>query len=252
MALRSRSLFLYGYQVTVQNNAIDFKNSGGGTVIQATLRLGYYSLTSLLNEIARAMNAADPTQNYFATADRTFSSGLQNRVSIGTTGSFLSLLFLTGPRTSSSVAPLIGFTVADRVGSVSYQGTSTSGVILTPDYVGYNYLGPTNYKKVFGNLNISASGVKEAVVFQVQEFLQVQFKYEPESKISVWEDLMEWMITQKEFDFTPDSSNPSLFYNVTLETSSDDGKGLGFKMTEMVPQFPFFYDTGMMKFRRIV
>lgn len=252
MALTSRSLFLYNYNVNSSNYALDFRAVLAGPTLQASLRYGNYSLSSLLIEISRALNAADTAHSYFATADRTFSSGTQNRVSIGTTGTYLDLLFGSGPRNTVSIASLTGFASTDRTGSTQYQGTLTSGTALIPVYNAYNYLGPTRYKKVFGTLNISASGVKEAVVFQTQQFLQAQFKFEPESSSAAWEALIGWMILQKEFDFTPEIGTPTIVHAVTLESSSDDGKGLGFKMTEMLPQFPFYYDTGLMKFRKIV
>jgi hypothetical protein len=98
---------------------------------------------------------------------------------------------------------------------------------------------------------VSAAGVKEAVVWQVQEFLEVEFKYEPEAKvITEWEPLVEWMIQQRGFEFTPEIGLPNIVVDCTLESSSGDGKGLGFKWKEMLPQFPFLYQTGLMRFRK--
>lgn len=250
MALTAKSKFLYGIEVTALNNAIDFKTSAGGSVLMATLTIGFYSLTAILNEIKRAMQEVDPSNTYTVTADRTVMGGLENRITIATSGAFLSLLFASGPRTTTTVAPLIGFTVADQTGSTSYTGTSSAGTVLVPDYVGYNYLGTDFMKKVNGAVNISASGVKEAVVFQVQHFWQVQFKYEPQAKvISEWSPFLEWAIQQRLLEFTPEISSPNSFYEGTLEKTSDDGKALGYKMTEMLPNYPFNYDTGLMTFR---
>jgi len=103
MALRGLSLFLYGFQVTEYNSSLDFKAVSGEPTRMATLRRGYYSLTSLGLEIARAMNAVDTDHIYTASVDRTVNGGLENRVSIATNGTFLSLLFGTGPRAASSV-----------------------------------------------------------------------------------------------------------------------------------------------------
>lgn len=253
MALRAKSLFLYGFQITTLNRSIDFKTSAGGTEKNATLTLGYYSLTSLLTEIKRAMEAADPANTYTVTADRTISSGNENRVTIATSGSYLSLLFGSGSRAASSVATLIGFSASDQTGSTTYTGTSTAGTAVVSTLNGYNYLSTVHNKKVFGSLNISATGQKEAIVFQVQEFFQVQFKYEPEAKVaSDWEGLMEWMIQQRPLDFTPEITSPNTYYECTLERTTYDGKGLGYQFKEMLPQFPFLYDTGIMTFRKRV
>lgn len=255
MALRDRSLFLYGFQVTPDNSSLDFRVVPAETIRRATLRLGFYSLTGLMEEVSRAMQAAAQLYSFGVSADRTINNGFENRVTIIATGGYLELLFGTGPRATSTIAPLIGFNSTDYTLAASYTGAFSAGTVLVNDFFGggFNYLGPENNQMVFGAVNVSASGQKEAVVFQIQEFIQVQFKYEPQSRIaSEWLPLWRWMIQQRSLEFTPEINNPTVFYEVTLETSSADGKGLGFKMTEMLPQFPFLYDTGLMKFRKRV
>lgn len=251
MAARNQSLFLYGYQITTQNNAIDFQASNAGPILQATLSLGFYSLSTLLAEIVNQMQTADPNHNYSVTADRSLMGGLENRVTITQqSGTFLSILFSSGPRAMTSVASLIGFAAADQTGAFTYTGTSTSGTILVPTFPGYKYLGPDFYQMVFGSVNVSVSGFKEAIVFQIQQFIQVQFKYETEERCtSLWVPMMIWLMQQRPFDFTPDITDPDTFYNCTLEKDSGEGKGLGFKFEEMLPDFPFIYDIGMMEFR---
>ena len=253
MALRAQSLLLYGFQVTVNNRSLDFKTAAMGSEKQATLRLGYYSLTSLMTEIVRAMNEADPSNTFNATANRTFNSGRENRVTISTSASYLSLLFLTGTRNASSCRTLIGFNNTDYTGLTSYQGNSSAGIAVVSEKVGYNYMGPEFIKKVFGAVNVSADGSKESIVFQVQKFLQVQFKYEPQAKvISQWQGLFTWAIQQRPYEFTPEITTPTTFYEVTLESTGADGKGLGFEIKEMLPNFPFDYDTGLIRMRQIV
>lgn len=249
MALTAKSLFLYGYEISSLNRSLDF--NAGGPTLQATLKFGFYSLSSLMIEIKRAMEEVDLVNKYTISASRTVNGGLENRVTIATNGSTLNLLFGTGPRVISSVASLIGFASTDRTGSTSYIGTSSSGVALVPEYVGYNYLGPEFIRSLFGNLNVSARGDKEAIVWNVQKFFQVEFKYEPGSKvISQWMPFLTWAIEQKSFDFTPEITSGYLFYECTLESTQSDGKGLGYAMTEMLPEFPFNFKTGIMKFRQ--
>src|SRR5260221_8973773 len=178
MALANKSLILCNYQVTVFIASIDVVGASGGPTLMATVRLGFYSLSDILSEIVRAMNAADPANAYSATGNRTVAGGFQNLVTISTSGSFLSLLFGSGPRNGSSIAALIGFAAIDRTGATSYLGNTTTGTNLQPTLIGYNFLSPEFYQKVFGSVNVSASGLKEAIVFNLQQFLQVQFKYE--------------------------------------------------------------------------
>lgn len=250
MALTSKSLFLYNFEINQLNSSLDFRAVSGGSILQATLRYGFYSLGGLMTEIKRAMESTDPAHVYSVSADRTFVSGTENRVTIATNGIYLDLLFQTGPRAVSSVHPLIGFTTTDKTGAISYQGTLTAGTSLVPDYIGYSYLGPEMMRNVFGALSITASGQKEAIVWAIQKFLQVEFKYEPEAKVMTeWTDFMTWAIQQRAFEFTPKVSTPSTYFDVTMETTSADGKALGYKIDEMLPEFPFFYKTGMLKMR---
>lgn len=250
MALTSRSLFLYGYTISASNSNLDFVAVSGGSTLTASIDLGYYSLTDLLPTVADAMNAADPNNAYTLIADRTANNGLENRVSILTGGSYLSLLFGSGPSTATSIASTLGFTNTDQTGALMYTGTLTTGTALEPTLIGYNYLPIEMMQQNFGAVNISSAGLKEAITYSTQYFYQAQFMYEPQSKVvSEWEPLMEWMIQQRAFDFTPEVNAPTAVYNSTLESSIADPKGLQYKFVEMLPSFPFLYDTGLLKFR---
>lgn len=250
MALKNKSLLLYNYQITSSNNAIDFVGAAAGPTLMATIPLGFYSLTSLLTAIASAMGAVDTAHTYTVTADRTISSGTQNRVTILTSGTHLDLLFVTGPRSASTIAALIGFS-GDQTGATTYTGTLTTGTALIPALTGYNWTPPTLYQQIQGSVNISASGTKEAIVYQIQQFMKVQFKYETEANaITNWNPFWQWAIQQRSFDFTPDYTlAPGTFYEVTVEKTPQDSKGIGFLMAEMLPSFPFLYDTGLFEMR---
>lgn len=249
MALKSSSLFNYGFQITANNQNLQFQAVSGGPVLLAKLSLGFYSMTSLLAEVVRRMQLADPVNVYTATVDRTVSGGTQNRVSISTSGSFLSFPFLSGSLSVSSPAALLGFNVADYSGSTSYQGAQSAGTPLVTTFPGFNYQPPELYEKVYGASNVSASGLKEAIVFGVQEFIEVEFRYEPSTQaFNAWNPLLAWMMKQRLFEFTPEIASPSKFYQATLEISQVDGKGLGFKMKEMLPMIDL-YGTGPMTFR---
>lgn len=250
MALKAKSSFLWGLQVTTLNRSLDFRASPGGPVLLASLQLGFYSLTDLLNEIVRAMAAVDHTNTYTVTSNRSFANGTQNRTTFVTSGTYLDLLFGSGPRAASSCNFLLGFPGTDQTGALTYTGTSSAGTVLVPTMWGYNYLSNKHTKKAFGSLNISATGQKEAIVFQIQQFFQVQFKYEPLQFIdSDWVPFLEWAIQQKPFDFTPEITDPNTAYDVTLETTENDDQGLSYQLTEMLPEFPNLYDTGLMTFR---
>lgn len=251
MALSSSSLFLYGLEVTNLNQNLQFQIVSGGTVYTAVLTPGFYSLTGLLSEVVKQMQSQDTAHVYTVTADRTLSGGTENRVTISTTGSYLSLLFGTGTLVNSSCASLLGFPSVDQTGATSYTGTASAGTAVTTAWYGFNYVDPTMNQKVFGNVNVSASGIKEAIVFQQQKFIQVEYRYESKSRVaSLWVPLFVWMMQQRTFEFTPEITNPGTFYQVSFEKSAADAKGLAFMFTEMLSDgLPNYYKTGSMTFR---
>lgn len=250
MALTKLSSFLYSYTVTTSNRNLDFKITALGSTLTAVLRLGTYSLPQLCEEITRAMGEQDATNSYTVTPS--YTSATANRVTIATSGAYLDLLFLTGPNASTSCRTLIGFNATDRTGSTSYLGNSTTGTYLFPAQIGYTYQPTDTQKKVQGVVNVSASGVKETVVFSTQEFFQIEFKYEPQATAFVdWEAFFSWAITGAELLFTPDITAYSTVVRCTLERTDFDGKGLGYLMKEMLPDFPFYYRTGILQFRKV-
>jgi hypothetical protein len=253
MALKSKSLFLYGFEITATSGFIDFQIAPGGPILTAIIPIGYYSLTSFMAAIVTALTAIDSTATYTVTVDRTIGGGLQNRLTISSTGSYFSLLFGSGPHHTSNPSALLGFNNADYTGALTYTGNSTAGTILVPLYQGYNWVAPGRNKKVFGAVNVSTDGTKEAIVYQLQRFFEVEFKNEYETVIDTyWIPLMEWMIQQRALEFTPEISSPNTFYECTLETTEEGGDGLAFTMKEQLPDMPGIFRTGKLKFRQIV
>jgi hypothetical protein len=257
LALSAQSLILYGYTIGVTNQNLDFVAVSGGPPLTAVIPFGTYSLTTLMSEIVASLSTADTTSGniYTVTADRTVMGGTQNRVSItasNSSGAFLSLLFSSGPNASTSIAPVIGFNATDRTGNTTYTGNFTTGTVLIPSYIGYNYADQNQQAKLQGAVNISASGLKESVVFNEQYFIDVEFKYEPKSNLAAWVAFRDWAIRQSPFDFTPEVSSPTIFSPVTLEKSAYGEKGMGFLMKEMLPDFPNEYTTGPLNFRVVL
>lgn len=99
------------------NNKIDFKESGGGGELTATLTNGVFTPTTLAAEIKAKMEVVG-AETY--TISFSATTGLWT---ISTGGSFLSLLTSTGTNTSVSTGPSIGYSTAgDFTGSTSYTG----------------------------------------------------------------------------------------------------------------------------------
>ncbi len=256
MALSAQSLFLYGYTVTTSNRNFDFRAVSAETPRQAVLNLGYYSLSGLMRELVRAIGVVDATNTYTITADRTVSGGLQNRVTIASSSAFFSILFASGPNTATNCATLFGFTATDKTGALTYTGSSTTGTAVRPNaslpqIFGYNFIDPSYQPMVMGSLNVATSGIKEEVIFNIQNFWGVDFRWiTPTESTSDWAGLITWMIQARPLEFTPMIPAPTTYYEGTLETSSASGKAMAFYLKEMLPDFPNVYQTGPMKFRQ--
>jgi hypothetical protein len=249
MALTTKSAFFYGLDVTTSNNALDFQV--GATQYAATLNIGNYTATTLCTEIVRAMQAADINNTYSATYSRIYSAGtVVSKITISSSTTSFVLLFGSGARVLISCSSLLGFAAADTASGSTFTGTSSFGTTIQPTLVGYNYLPRQATQKVVGSLNVSASGVKEAVLFSVQQFFQVEFKYEPEAKTKTeWANFLYYASLQKLIEFAEDVTTPASTIDCTLEKTDFDGKGMGFQLKEMLPEFPFLYRTGSMQFR---
>lgn len=245
MALTGKSLIRYGFEVNAYNANVFL--SIGGPTLYGQLTYGFYTVDSFMLEVIRVLNALAPSRVFSYSVNRTINSGTEIRVTIAVNTGTFSLDFTQ----AATFGPTLGFMSIVYSGQSSYTSSASGGTQIIPEYIGYNYLGPEFTRQVLGSVNISASGLKEAVVFQTMQFLQVEFRYEPQAKvITQWTPFFDWAIQQKVFEFIPQTSSPTTYYEVTLEKSSSDSKGLGFKMSEMLPSFPFYYQTGLMVFRR--
>lgn len=254
MALNAgtQSLFNYGLEVTTLNQNLDFIAQSGGPTLTAVIPLGFYAGSGIAQAIVTALQSVDPVNGYAANISYNYVGGSQNRFTISTDGTFLTLLFGTGPNVVTSIGSLLGFNLANYMGNTSYTSGSSSGTNLITQYVPYNYLADQNIGKVFGAVNVSASGLKEAVVFNIQQFIQLEIMHEPASKLPQWQAFWFWAIQQRAFDFIPELTNPFVTYQVTLEKTGYDSQGLGFMMTEELSQgFPNLYGTGALVLRII-
>lgn len=242
MALTAKSQFLYGLEVNSYNQNLSF-SIGAGT-LSGSLTYGYYTLEDLVIEVVRVLTQLAPSKTFTYSINRTSTGPF---VTITCSSGTFSLFFAS----PSSIGPTLGYAAVSYTGSLSYTAPSTCGTILETTREGYTYLGPEFQRQVMGAVNVSATGLKEAVVFQVMQFVQAEFKHEPQAKvITDWTPFFNWAIQQRPFEFTPSIADPTTVYQVTLEKTAVDGKGLGFKITEMLPEFPFYYKTGLITMRR--
>lgn len=252
-----RALFLYGFDITYLNKYVNFKNAALGSELTAVLTEGNYTATGFAAELKKQLELTDGANTYTVGIDRTVDSGASNRLHVSTSGSFLSLLFYSGSNAGNSPASIMGYDVADYTGATSYSGSTNCGEILFPDFPTLDYLGPDNLIKNDGVKNVSASGIKETLVFSQMKFFQGQWKYIADfgasTQLTQWQNFLKYAIKQLKFEFTPSVyEETDTVYQCTLESTPEDGNGMGYRLQQMRGVGLYrFYDTGVMKFRVI-
>ncbi len=111
--------------ITASNNKIDFKESGGGSELTATIPVGQYKdphdLATAIKTALDDVGAATYTVTY---------NDANGKFTIATDGVFLSILWNTGTNTANTIATKIGFSAgADSTGATTY--TSANAYTLT-------------------------------------------------------------------------------------------------------------------------
>jgi len=110
---RSNGTFI----IDATNNKIDFKESGGGGELTATLTSGTFDTITLAAEIKTQLESAG-AEIYTVSFSKT-----TGQWTISTGGTFLSILTNSGTNTAVSTGPSIGFgTTSDFTGNTTYTG----------------------------------------------------------------------------------------------------------------------------------
>lgn len=257
MALSTFSCFYYGFEITADNNIINFDEGSGE--LSAELEVGSYTLTTILPVIETAMNTAGAL-TYTATVNRA------TRVITISAGSNFSLLTTSGSQIGTSPFSLLGFSGADKTGFSTYSGTAAAGSIYEPQFRLQNYIPPENWTgAALATVNKSASGRVEVVKFGNESFMQCDIKYitnviqadneiikSNASGVDNLLDFMNYCITKGPLEFMPDISDRSDYITLILESTPESKDGVAFKLNELYDKgLPGWFDTGTLKFRLI-
>lgn len=255
MALLTLPQFYYGHTVLGTVNAsIDFNE--GGPEIQATMNPGDYTLTTYVEEVVRALNAAG-SNTYTATVAR--ATGI---ITINSTGNF-QLLFATGTRVGTSAGPLMGFATADTTLGTTAVGTLRSGSRYRPQALVDNHVSASNFvEKTDAVVNESASGKVQVIQFGTTQFHEMdivlatsktisQAVSQIEQNLTGEADLrafMNYAITKAVMEYMPDRDTASTFDSVLLESTPASRQGTGYRLQE-IRGGPGYFSTGTLRFR---
>lgn len=237
----------FGVEVTPLNRSLDFRATSGGPILMATLRVGLYSLTTLAREIGRAMREVDSTNTYTISIGRDTPG--QARISIETSGDYLDLLFGTGTRSASTVAPLIGFTSTDKTGALAYTGTSGAGLTIVPTYPPYDYQPASSIQDAKQSTNEATDGNLEIVSFSV--FNNFEFKckqiLEGSEEYQKFAALNRWLLRGGPIEFMEDINEPGSF-NVGIPLNMRPP----LMLKRMTPSLYDYFETPLYRFRELV
>ena len=236
--IKTRSRFIYGYNIDFNNRVIDFND---GIPRRAILRPRGWTLTQLRNEVERAMNIAS-SQTYEVEVNRE-----TRQFTIKGTANFNLTV------STDSALPLIGFTesVSD---SDEYTG-GTSGSSFVPQLKLQDY---TPFEKEIERRlaveNVSASGRVEQVDYGRDRFMTCQVRYQTDKKVgflpfnenAVQEltDFLEYIIQKRSIEFMPDADDFNNFISCVY-----DGRP-SFRLRES-DDLDGFYDSGRLIFREV-
>lgn len=255
MSLKTFSAFIYGHDVTQNNQSIDFSEDGSN-ILLAQVKIGSYSLSDFVNAVSVALNEAGDN-DYTVTVDRA-----TRLITIASSGN-LWLYPQSGPRSSISLFPLIGFNL-DKSGLSSYIADIASGNIYEPQYKLQKYVDFDDFVEANdSSVNVSASGIVEVVSFGETRFMECNITYITDitgqgviknnpSGVSDLRQFMLYATKKKPLEFIADIDTPSQFVPCILEKTRTSSKGTGFQLFELYSRgLANYYETGQLTFRKV-
>lgn len=254
MSLTTFSKFYFGYEITDENQFLDFGEGAGE--LTAEIAVGFYTFTTFLDAIEDALNVAGAL-TYTVTGNRT-----TRVITIAASGTF-QLKASTGTHTGNAPWTLMGFSATDRTGAATYAGQSASGYSYSPQFILQDHVSTSHWKKASSaSVNKTANGRVEIVKFGDEQFMQCNIKYVTNitqdgtvihtnsSGVSNLVTFMDWLIEKGPVEYMADANTVNTFENLMLESTPDDGKGTGYKLKELYDQgLPGYFETGVLVFR---
>lgn len=257
--ITTNSRFFYGTTVSILNRSIDFDEGGGE--LQATLKVGAYSLTEYAAEVQRALREAG-SQAYTVTLNRT-----TRKLTIAAPLAF-DLLTNTGTRAGSSAWVMMGFTtVADHTGATSYLAENGAGSEYVTQWPVDQYLAEDdNIVKENATVNMTPAGIVQMIDFGDGRRVQMNIRLITNQQlydscanpsfvynaagVAAAKALMTYLLTKGRVEFMPDKDTQASFTKCFLESSADDRNGTSYELKNM--KTPDVYETGRLTFRKVL
>jgi len=260
MSITTDPIFYFIDGVTTNNDKLNFvEPTVSSTELTATLNIGSYSMSELIIEAARALNAAG-SKVYTVTLDR------DTRIVTISSDDTLELLITSGANAGLSTYNLLGFNGADLTGASTYDGDTAIGSTFEPQFrlQGFKDF-DTNKEGIRPSINESADGTVEVITFGTRQFLEFDIRYStdlfmPKSApirnnttgIADLTTFLEFLITKANLEIMKDKTARSTFDVMLLESTKSNRSGVGYRIRERFDLgLQGFFDTGVLKFRKV-
>lgn len=255
MSLDTYSAFIYGHDVSAQNNYINFSEDGGPE-LAGTVKVGSYTLTDFANAVSNAFNE-NGDLDYVITVNRS-----TRKITISASANF-DLLVTTGTNASISAFNLIGFT-QNKTGSNSYEADIPSGFIYEPQYKLQSFVDFEDIvQSASSKVNTSASGVVEVISFGQNKFMECNIIYATDiphqdiiknnpNGVADLRAFMNYLIQKKPIEFCSDINNLSVFTPCILERTRESSEGTSFQLYELYARkLAKHFETQLLRFRQV-
>lgn len=255
MSISTFSAFLFGYNVTEQNNFIPFQE--GVIEYLAELQPRGYTLTDFVTEVSRALNSAGQNE-YTVTVDRN-----TRLITISADANFD--LLLNSIYSERDAYSLLGFTGADRTGNNSYEGDTATGSVYEPQFVLQKFISFDDERVAVDNTKNVSSSAKNVENIKFGDFnimsLEIQYVTDkiqaPDSPIlnnptgkSAYRTFMNYITDLLPIEFIPDKTDFGTFEECLLESTPEAKDGSAYRIKPMRGLFLHF-ESGKLTFRRI-
>lgn len=265
MTINTRAAWNYGQTVTQDRNLFPFIEDSEERI--ATLRIGTYTLETLKDELARAMNQVGDNE-YSVSVDRA-----TRRYTISADDDF-DIPVESSALKEVSAYSLTGFAGNfDLTGSDSYEAQNPSGFQFIPQFKLQEFVDFNDNQRA-GNsvVNQSASGRAEAVSFGTVKIMECNITLQTNitkvtseqcnkssaitpdpNGVDNLRQFMEFAITKAQMEFIRDIDNPQIFKRVILESTPQNDDGTAFRLQELYARgLVGYFQTGNISFREIL
>lgn len=252
--LNTLSKFFYGTQVTNLSRSLDFNE--GGPEIQATLKVGTYTLTEYAAEIQRALRAIG-TQNYLVTINRS-----TRKLTISAPLVF-SLLAGTGSRIGSGIWATAGATATNKTGLNTYTLENGAGSEYVPQYYLFEYISKEHSIILEdGTASSTPSGYSQVASFGDGARIKMNIKLitnklglknvgfvENASGVNDFMNFIKYLVKKGRTEFMPDKNTPNNFIKCHLESTANDRDARRFELKNMAVDV---YESDNLTFREVL